>query len=73
MPAHKKTSSPKTASHPQPRGRFVMSPQEQTAYMVEHYDYLAKHPDLAVEALQRAGILDKNGKLSKRYRADVAA
>jgi len=73
MSTPQKTSSPKAASRPQPRGRFVMSPEEQTAYMVEHYDYLAKHPDLAVAAVQRAGILDKNGKLSKRYRAGVPA
>ena len=75
MPAHKKASSPKakTASQPRPRGRFVMTKEEQTAYMIEHLDRLAKDPELAVAALQHAGILDKEGNLTEHYREGAPA
>jgi len=50
-----------------------MTKEEQTAYMIEHLDRLAKDPELAVAALQHAGILDKEGNLTEHYREGAPA
>jgi hypothetical protein len=77
MPASKEASSAEIkhqSQTSQPHGRYVMSQEEQSAFMVEHFKRLARSNKAeATAALQRAGILDKKGNLTKYYRAPAAA
>lgn len=60
----------KARTKKQVSARYVLSRQEQSAFMVEHLKNIAgSDKKAATRILQRAGILDDEGKLAAPYRA----